>query len=344
MKSHLLVWGLVIVMTTVIGCSKKDKLSSLGEDTLSPEAAIVVAMYEAANAGGAAGDFSVANSLVGRERKYLASMNNAGMGTHNSAAGEDGVADSPGMSAKIKFTDNPATGEYELTDAMGMSIKMKFTEDAQVVFINESKIFAQNDFLLYTAQNISGTTVSLTAYAAGYKTNDPAVYIPSIWFYFSSGQPLAWLTINNPDELNNILTFMLSSFPDTATVTVNGSVLGGTMTMTMTAGMPSGKPTDTNPVTMTGTGTVTFDTGERWDISANLSEGDDGPVSGNQVFTSTSGKAGTMTFNADGSMNGTITKDGVTVATVYINADGAGTYTDVANGVTYDIKDVKPGA
>jgi hypothetical protein len=95
---------------------------------------------------------------------------------------------------------------------------------------------------------------------------------------------------------------------------------------------------------MTGNGTITFDTGEIITVTASMSCADTGPIGGTQSFSSTSGESGTMTFNADGSMDGVVMKNGARIATMHIAADGNGTFTDLSTGQTYAINDAKPSA
>ena len=101
-------------------------------------------------------------------------------------------------------------------------------------------------------------------------------------------------------------------------------------------------PTDDNPQHMDGGGTITFDTGARWDVVCELNIGANGPVGGTQTFTSTTGESGRLTFNPNRSMDGVMAMNGVNVAKILINADGTGTYTDLTTGTEYEITDAMP--
>lgn len=317
MRRWLALLGCIIALPMIVGCSKKEKLSKL-EDELSGEAASVVALYKAAYAGAGTGNFSLQSVSEPGNKKttYISLPDTRGLGTFNSA-----------------------TGEYQFTDLMGMTISVKFTKSADVVYMRIDKIFSGQDVILYNSKDENGTTSTLTAYLSN--TNPPTVYLPSVWFYLSTGKPLDWFTIIGVNSLNGLVNFMTNTFPDTITARVSGKVSDGTLNFTMTGTMPEGKPTDSNPISMTGGGTITFDTGQVWTVSNNVSAGDNGPIGGTQTFTSSDGRSGVMTFSADGSMSGTINKDGITVATVAIKADGTGVYTDVAQGKTYAITDAK---
>jgi hypothetical protein len=338
MKKYLGSLLAVVVIAGICGCGDnktKEKLlgttlvtsttATGGSFTSSPDATSMTALYKTSFMGAGAGNFSYSSP-----QRYGAPTCGAPSGSEGTGLG----------------TPN-ADGEYVITDPMGMTVKIKFKNGSDTVYMNFDKVFTSAGLTCYGSQSLSGTQYTLGRDSASVQSLIAAlpVYIPSIWIKASTGAPMSWYTLNSAKltaGLTDLGTWMQSNFPDTMVNTVTGAIAGGTINMTMTTTNTAGRPTVANPVTMTGNGTITFDTGEVLTVTSNMSVGDHGPVSGTQTFSSSLGRSGVMTFKSDGSMDGTISMSGTVVATIHINADGTGTFTDVATGKTYSITGAKP--
>ena len=315
----------------LIGTAVIDSGSAGGASSFlaSPDATSMTALYKAAFMGGGAGSFSMsAPARYGAPAAYRAG-----------ASADDGVG----------LGTPDADGAYSVPDALGMTVKVTFkSAGGDAVYMDFTKVFAGQTLFMYRPASLASgvrTTVG------GADFNPLALtfpqYVPSIWIKASDREPLGWFPINSLATmeadmagLGNWMT-SASAFPTTMENKVTGPVPGGTLNMTMTTAMPSGRPADAAPVTMTGSGTITFDTGEVWTLSQSMQVGTNGPVGGTMSYTSTTGETGTMTFNANGTMDGVQTLNGATVGTIHINADGTGTYTD-KDGKVYAITGAKP--
>ena len=328
MKRYLSLILTALFVTGLTGCGdNKTAKKLLGTDMVvapagassvaSTKANSVKALYKSASIGAGAGAYSAAPG-----RFYSSARGGLGLGTPNS------------------------NGEYTVSDtSLGMTSTIKFVKSGQTVYMDLTKVISGTSVLLYTAQDITGTGITLTSYTASYNpATSPTVYVPAFWLKASNNQPIAWLTATTPTAFSGMEAFFTAtSYPDSMVNTVSGSVPGGTISMTLTSAMPSTKPTDANPATMTGNGTIKISaTGETLTVTASLSIGASGPVGGTQSFTSTSGESGVMTYSSDGSMTGTVSKGGLVVATITISSSGSGTYTDKDSGKTYSITGAKP--
>ncbi len=312
----------------LVGTEMVDANSGSGY-TSNPVAASMTALYKASCMGSGAGGFTYS----GPRRFGAPSM-------------------APGGEAGAGLGSRNANGEYVTVDSvLGMTVTLAFKKSGNTVYMDFDKAFSQNGLFMYAAQSFSSTQYTLTS---GVDPNDimtallsASLWIPGVWTYASNGNPVSWYevtTVKMMSNLSDLSAWMTDStrFPDSLVNTVTGAIPGGTMNMTMTTAMPSGRPTDASPCSMTGSGTVTFDTGEIWSVTSSMSIGDSGPIGGTQSFTSSDGTTGTLTFNADGSMDGLVASAGATVATMHVNADGTGTFTDTASGQTYSITNARP--
>ncbi len=262
-----------------------------------------------------------------------------------SGAGAGAGTTSRGAPAKVgtvmpELGEAKDNGEYSFTNPMGMTIKLQFKKGTDVVYFNLEApfvTFPPTNLYLYDSQSLSEVD-KILASSVGQTTTFPR-YIPAM-FCKLDGVPIAWYAIPTIQDMSGLETglgtFIQTNFPDSMVTNVSGSIPGGTISMSLTSSMTQ-KPTNTNPSHQTGNGTITLNTGQVLDVTVDLYIGANGPVSGTQKFTSSTGESGTMTFAADGSMSGVVKKDGVTIGTVVINADGTGTYTDTATGQTYTI-------
>ena len=321
--------GTTIVNSTVISGS------SSGSYTSNPTASSVTTLYNASFMGSGAGSFS-----YGAPRRSF------------------GRAISGGGGAGLGTPD--ANGDYKINDShsLGMTVTLSFEKNSQKVYMNLDNAFANGGLYMYapvgTTKSLSGTKYTLSGSADAntvgyYLSQVGSLYIPSIWIKASDQTPIDWYEVTSSkfqNALNDLNTWMTATtFPDKMTNTVSGTIPGGggTMNMTMTSDMPiTGKPTNLLTASMSGSGTISFTSGETWAIITNMSIGDNGPVSGTQSFSSSNGTSGTMTFASDGSMTGVILSGTTTIATISVNANGTGTYTDTATGKTYSISGAKP--
>ncbi len=314
--ASLLLMGLLLLN----GCSKdsEDTVTDTGTTTTTTvtDAALadsVEALYDVTKVGAGAGT----TSFGVRGRYYV-----------GSTMGDLGAADD-------------TTGEYTVTNTgvTGMVCKVKFLSGTDVVYFNQDAAFGANaDALqlysdqLLTASKITTADIPQDASAAALFPR----YIPSMFCKLSDSKPVAWFTINTAGEMadlsTGIATFINDNFPTSMINTVSGAIPAGTISLILTSTMVD-KPTDANPSTQAGTGTITTSAGEVLTIVSEVTIGATGPIGGTQTFTSTSGFSGALTFKADKTMDGTISKAGATVATIHINADGTGSYTNSATGV-----------
>lgn len=274
-------------------------------------------------------------------------------------------------------TLNTTTGQYESTDATGASIKISFLDaSSNILVLAPTKIInTTGQLLTYASQSLLSTTIALTldSTSAGLATLQTLIaywaagggsrYIPSAWLY-ANGTPLAWYELKSADvDTTNTTTiatsvaafsakfqtFLLSNFPKTMVTNVSGSLPASgvtSMDINIRSDMPTTRPTAASPAHMTGTGTITLTSGNSLDITAvDLYVSDAGPIRGTQTFSCTAtGETGTLTFASDGSMSGTIMKNGQQVGSISISANGSGTYTDlsVTPNQPYTISNAKP--
>ncbi len=241
-------------------------------------------------------------------------------------------------------------GFYTITapGLSGITCKLQFKKGSEVVYFNMEQIFGQNmgTLQLYPSDSLTSTPVTL----ADMPTTNPILlaaffpkYIPAM-FCKLDGTALAWHTIAAADVAGDptnaestilaaLVDFINANFPDTMENTVTGRHGGATIALSLTAEMPANKPTDADPAELTGSGTVTLDTGEILTIVSDVTVGANGPIGGTQTFESTtSGLSGVLTFHTDQTLTGTISRDGVAIATIAIAADGTGTLTNIATG------------
>lgn len=315
-KFSLFLISILIGVIFSSGCGKNEKKTSLLTGTSvdsyesSPMASAVVALFKAAGTGAGAGTTSYgAPAKVGTKMQEL------------------GEAD--------------AEGKYTIIDPMGMTIKIQFKKGTDVVYFNLEGPFGTSlsNLYLYASQSLSETD-KILASSIGLTTTFPR-YIPAMFCKLSDNTPIAWHPISSLADLQNLssglLTFIQSNFPDSMTNTVTGNIPRGTINLTLNTTMTQ-KATDANPAHMTGSGTITLHMGQVLSVTVDMCVGANGPVSGTQTFTSSTGETGTLTFHSDGSVSGVVkSTDGTTVATIKISADGTGTYTDIATGKTYII-------
>lgn len=315
-KNNLFLIPILIGVMVFAGCGKNEKKTSLLTGTSvdsyenSPMASAVAALFKTAGTGAGAGTTSYgAPAKVGTVMQEL------------------GEAD--------------AEGKYTITDPMGMTIKIQFKKGNDVVYFNLEGPFGtslSNLYLYVSSSSLSAEKI--LASAVTYQTTFPK-YIPAMFCKLSNRAPIAWYTISSLADLQNLatglLTFIQSNFPDSMINTVTGNIPRGTINLILTTAMTQ-KATNANPAHMTGSGTITLHMGQTLNVTVDMYVGSNGPVSGTQTFTSTTGETGILTFNSDGSVSGVVkSSDGTIVATIEISADGTGTYTDIATGKTYII-------
>lgn len=332
MKKILSLLTVGVFMLGMSSCSNKAKekvvnggiIDGSGSYLSSPPAASMTMLYKVAFMGSGAGDFSYtagAPALKGPRRSASA---DGGLGTPN----DDGT--------------------YTLDDAeMGMTVTLNFKKSNQTVYMALSNLISGTGLCLYDGESLSATKTILNESFNPLGVSWPQ-HIPALWSWASNDQPIDWYDLADPSALATLETGLnawitgTAAFPDTIVNTVNGTVAGAVVNLSMTTAMSSGIPTDAAPQTMTGGGTITFDNGAVWTVNCALTIGDEGPIGGRQIFDSTTGESGVLTFNANGSMDGVMAMNGVNIATIHINADGTGTYTDLTTDTEYDITDAMP--
>lgn len=332
MKKILSLLTVGVFMLGLSSCDNKTKekvinggvISGTSSYLSSPPAASMTMLYKVAFMGSGAGDFSYtagAPALKGPRRTASA---DGGLGTPN------------------------ADGTYTLEDdEMGMTVTLNFKKSNQTVFMALSNLISGTGLCLYDGETLTATKTILNESFNPLAVSWPQ-HIPALWSWAANAQPIDWFDLADASALATLETGLntwitgTAAFPDTIVNTVNGTVAGALVNLSMTTAMSSGMPTDAAPQSMTGGGTITFDTGAVWTVTCALSIGAEGPIGGTQTFTSTTGESGSLTFNADGSMDGAMAMNGVNIATIHINADGTGTYTDLTTGTEYDITDAMP--
>lgn len=320
-KLSLVLIPILIGVVFFVGCGKNEKKTSLltgttttSSYTNSPMASSVVALFRSSQSG--------------------------------STGANSGSTQSPALVGTImpQLGEADVNGEYTFTDPMGMTVKMKFKKGSDIVYYFnmagtfDTSVTPWSLYLYVSSQSLSVSKIH--ASEVNQNTSFPR-YVPSIFCKLTDNTPIAWLTVVNLSGMSTLAadlkTFIESNFPDSLAVNVTGSIPNGTISLALTTSMTQ-KPTADKPAHMTGTGTITLNNGVTLTLnSIDVYIGPNGPQSGSQTFTASTGETGTMTFNADGSMDGKITKDGVVIATVHINADGTGTYTDLTTNQTYSI-------
>lgn len=284
--------------------------------------------------------------------------------------GAGGISLSPSNGLRLATADTGglptpnALGEYIISDASGVNVKVTFKDANNVnCIMATSQILDGSSLITYASQSLASSQLKLSSTdlttLMTWVMTGTSRYIPSMWLKYDGTVPLGWYTLAAADIgtdtsllqtkmatfYANFSAFLLRTFPTTMSTVVSGTSSGAVLNLTMSSAMPStGRPTNTAPATMTGGGSVTLPDGTALSVEVNVSIGDDGPIAGTQLFSTSTGLSGTMTFQFDGSMSGTIRQSGVLVATVSIASNGTGTYTDltVTPNQVYDITDAKP--
>jgi hypothetical protein len=339
MKKYLSLLLAVTVLAVISGCGDnktKQKLygtslvnanSGSSSYTSNPTAASMTALYKVTFSGAGAGSFSSSGAIRRSGAQTI---------VQGAPSADDGVG----------LGNRNGNGEYVMADpVLGMTVKVAFKNASDdTVYMNFANVFGSDGLYAYDTESLTSTKYALGGGTPSMEFGlSMPNYIPSIWTRVG-GEPDQWFPLNAVDDMNDLESWMTTtSFPQSMLTTVTGAIPGGSMIMTLTTAMAR-KATDANPLTMSGNGTVTFDTGEVWTITSNLSIGANGPIAGTQTFSSTNGNTGSLLFNSDGSMDGSMSNGGVVIATIHINSDGTGTYTDMATSQTYTITDARPQA
>jgi hypothetical protein len=339
MKKYLSLLLAVTVLAGISGCGdNKTKQKLYGTSLINatsgnsyvnnPTAASMTALYKVTFAGAGAGDFSTGGMSVIRRSEGMSVIQGA-----------------PSADEGVGLGTPNGNGAYVMADpVLGMTVTVAFSKGGTGVYMDFTKLFGSDGLYLYSDDLLTATKSVMNQDFNPLALTTFPQYIPSIWLRADTHQPERWYPINSlatfSDDFDGLSAWMMgTSFPDLMTTTVTGAVPGGTMNLSMTTTMVA-RATNETPVNMTGNGTITFDTGEVWTITSNLNIGENGPINGTQTFTSTNGNTGTLTF-LNGSMDGSVSAAGVTIATIHINADGTGTYTDMATSTTYNITDAQ---
>jgi hypothetical protein len=323
MKKFVVLTSLLLMGLLLFTGCHKDKVTDTEDDpvasTLDTQLATTAdALYTVVGVGAGAGT----TSFGVRGRSYIGSTME-GLGEAD-ANGFYTVSDPgmPGVVCKLKFKSGTDTVYFNMENALGAT---------------------QADPLLYLDTDLSASSIALSTIPAGPSASLVQFprYIPTMFCKLSDNKPLDWFTIPTVLDLTtleaDLTTFINDHFPTSMENTVNGTVNGATVSMALTSAQIN-KPTDALPATLTGGGTITLSTGEVLTIVSAVTVGASGPIGGTQTFSSnTGGITGVLTFHTDKTMTGTISQNGVAIATISIAANGTGTLTDIATGAVSTI-------
>lgn len=341
---------ITICLVSIFGCGTRQKSDVLGSSG-------TITTVDAA-------DTNVAESMASMAKQSTAS-GTAANGAERAAA----LASSLQRASALVGANMTGLGEADNTDGHYSptfsgetgetgTVKMWFltgqgadhTDTSKVFYISLDMVDLTGGGLYgWPSQSITAIKQLLTQQIMQQVAQGQATYyIPCMWRILSTNAPMStgWLTIS-ASNLSTLSTAMNTFFNDWSNYGPKGMFMiidvtdagGATMHMEMSSAFQNGPPTNTAPQHVTGSGYRTETDGQKVTIkNMDMYIGDNGPISGTMETTCNLGHKALMTWNADGTADGTLyDTDGVTLmGTIHINADKTAYWTDTL-GVKHDL-------
>lgn len=337
MSRYFKFFVLVLMVGLIAGCGSREKSSILGGSTTT---AVV-------SGGGQAVSSDTSSEIA---------QTIAGMFTGMSTASSS-TTSAKYSAPSLVGTLMPGLGEADNTDGhytvtAGPASKKGPQGSGKMWFLTEfgADQTDKTKVLYMTVPGINGLTVydskdiTSTATAIVYNQGTPPVnkWLPSMWRVFSTNQPqdAGWLQITASvlSDPGGALKGFFNNWAD------NGGPkgihvqfdaedpFGNTMHQEESMEMRMGPPTDANPAHILSTGYMITPRG-KMQTTMDAYIGTSWPVSGTMTMTAYTGHVATMTFNADGTVDGVVVDpNGKRMGIVRMNSKtGTGTFTD-ANG------------